>query len=271
MIEAGVDVISDGQTRKDMVGYFADHIPGFKVEEGRSQIVGKIMPPEETPLPADFKLARAIAGSKAEVKAIMTGPVTMVFFAELANTAPYKGFRDEALYRDIAEALVVEAEMILKAGFTNVQIDEPSYSIGAPMKLAKMALERVANSIKGTTSLHVCGNLRGSFQDIVKIDGIDVLSFAFKDNLSNFDTVERKMLEDYGKKLGIGCVSSTEGAVESEAEVMGTLRKAMEAYAVDNIAFIHPDCGLRSLERDSARGKLKNMVSALKSMKEELK
>jgi len=57
----------------------------------------------------------------------------------------------------------------------------------------------------------------------------------------------------------------------SEAEVMGTLRKAMEAYAVDNIAFIHPDCGLRSLERDSARGKLKNMVSALKSMKEELK
>ncbi|MDD1776178.1 MAG: hypothetical protein LUP94_02365 [Candidatus Methanomethylicus sp.] len=270
MIEAGIDVISDGQTKTDMVGYFADHIPGFKVEEGRSQIIGRIRPPEETPLPADLKYAKALAGSKAEVKAIMTGPVTMVFFAELAPTAPYKGFRDEALYRDIAEALAIEAEMIQKEGFFNFQIDEPSYSIGAPMKMAKMALERVAESIKGTKSLHVCGNLRGSFQDIVKIEGIDVLSFAFKDNLSNFDTVERKLLEDYGKRLGIGSVSSTDGSVEDVGEVINSIRKAVEAYTVDNIAFVHPDCGLRSLERDSAKGKLRAMVAALKAMKDEM-
>jgi 5-methyltetrahydropteroyltriglutamate--homocysteine methyltransferase len=270
MVGAGIDIISDGQTRKDMVGYLADHIPGFKVEEGRSQIIGKIKPPEETPLPADLNYAKKIAGSKAEVKAIMTGPVTMVFFAELSPSAPYKGFRDETLYRDIAEALAVEAEMIQKEGFRNFQLDEPSYSIGAPMLLAKLALERVTDSIKGTRALHVCGNLRGSFQDIVKIDGIDVLSFAFKDNFSNFDTVDSKMLEDYGKKLGIGCVSSTESAVESEDEIRSLLRKALGAYSVDNIAWIHPDCGLRSLERDAAIGKLRNMVSALKGMKEEL-
>ena len=39
-IEAGIDIISDGQTRKDMIAYFADHIPGFKVEDGKVVAVG---------------------------------------------------------------------------------------------------------------------------------------------------------------------------------------------------------------------------------------
>ncbi len=269
-IQSGIDVISDGQTRKDMVAYFADHIPGFKVEDGKSMIVGKIRPPDETPIVEDLLYAKKVAKSKAEVKAIVTGPVTMVFFAELCNTAPYKGFRDEALYRDISEALAVEAELVQKAGFQNVQIDEPSYSIGAPMNMAKMALEKVASGIKGTKALHVCGNLKRSFADIVKIDGIDVLSFAFKDNLSNFDTVDRKLLEEYGKRLGIGCVSSTESTVEEEEDIRGTIRKAIDAFGMDSIAWVHPDCGLRALERDSAKGKLKAMTAALKGMRMEL-
>ncbi len=269
-IEAGIEIASDGQTRKDMIAYFADHIPGFRVEDGRSMIVGKIRPPEETPLVKDLLYAKRIAGSRADVKAIITGPVTMVFFAELAGTAPYKGFRDEALYRDVSEALAVEAELVQKGGFQNIQIDEPSYSIGAPMNMAKMALEKVASGVKGTRALHVCGNLKRSFADIVKIDGIDVLSFAFKDSLSNFDTVDRKMLEDYGKRLGVGCVSSTEPAVEGEEDIKSTIRKAVEAFGQDNIAWIHPDCGLRALERDSARSKLKAMVSALSGMQREL-
>ncbi len=269
-IEGGIEIVSDGQTRKDMIAYFADHIPGFKVEDGKSTIVGKIRPPEETPIVKDLLYAKKVAGNRADVKAIITGPVTMVFFAELGSAAPYKGFRDEALYRDISEALAVEAELVQKGGFQNIQIDEPSYSIGAPMNMAKVALEKVVSGVRGTRALHVCGNLKRSFADIVKIDGIDVLSFAFKDSLSNFDTVERRMLEDYGKKLGVGCVSSTESAVEGEDEIRGTLRKAVDAFGLDNIAWIHPDCGLRSLERDSAKGKLKAMVSALRGMQREL-
>lgn len=269
-IEAGIDIISDGQTRKDMIAYFADHIPGFKVEDGKSTIVGKIAPPDETPLVRDLRYAKSLAGDRADVKAVITGPVTMVFFAELSNTAPYKGFRDEALYRDVSEALAVEAELVQSGGFRNVQIDEPSYSIGAPMNMAKMALEKVASGVRGTRALHVCGSIKRSFADIVRIDGIDVLSFAFKDSVSNFDTVDRKMLEDYGKMLGVGCVSSTESAVEGEEEIRGTVRRAIDAFGQDNIAWVHPDCGLRSLERESARGKLKAMVSAIRGMQKEL-
>uniref|UniRef100_A0A7C3J535 Cobalamin-independent methionine synthase MetE C-terminal/archaeal domain-containing protein n=1 Tax=Candidatus Methanomethylicus mesodigestus TaxID=1867258 RepID=A0A7C3J535_9CREN len=269
-LDAGIDLISDGQTRKDMVAYFADHIPGFEVNDGRSYIVGKIMPPEEAPLPVDLAFARRLSDGRADVKAIITGPVTMAFFSELKPSAPYKSYRDQALYQDISNALVAECQLIQKEGFMNFQIDEPSFSIGAPMDLGRKALENIFNGIRGTKALHVCGSLRGVFQSMVQIDGMDVISIAFKDSLSNFDNVERKALEDHGKKLGIGCVSSTDGNVESKEAISSIIRKAAGAYGVENISSIHPDCGLRSLERETAKGKLRNMVMALKGMAKEL-
>jgi 5-methyltetrahydropteroyltriglutamate--homocysteine methyltransferase len=270
-IEAGIDIIGDGQTRKDMVTYFADHIPGFKVEDGRSYIVGRVRPPEETPVVEDLLLAKRLAKEKAEVKAIITGPVTMTFFSELTTSTPYRGFRDEALYRDVSEALSVEAELIRKEGFTIFQFDEPSFSIGAPMNLAKEALKRTVSDLKGKKALHVCGNLKRSFRDIVGIDGFDVLSFAFKDSVSNFDTVEKKLLRDNSKRLGVGCVSSTENRVEEMEEILATLKKALETYGADNLEWIHPDCGLRSLDRSPVKLKLKNMVGAVSKLKEGMK
>jgi 5-methyltetrahydropteroyltriglutamate--homocysteine methyltransferase len=265
-LEAGVDLISDGQTRKDMVSYFADHIQGFKVEEGRSYIVGKIRPPEETPVLGDLAFAKGVAGDRAEVKAIITGPVTMAFFSELTPTAPYRGFRDESLYKDLGEALAIEAELLQRGGFLNIQFDEPSFSIGAPMTLAKKALEICLSGLRGTKALHVCGNLRGAFKEIAGIDGLDVLNFAFKDSLSNFDTVDRKLLEDHSKRVGVGCVSSTENTVEDVTTIKGIMKKALERFGPDSIAWVNPDCGLRELERETVRAKLKHMVIARKEM-----
>lgn len=269
-VDSGIEIISDGQTRKDMVAYFADHIPGFSVEGGRSCIVGKIKPPEATPVLEDLLLAKKLA-KKSEVKAIITGPVTMVFFSELAPSAPYRGFRDEALYRDMSDALAVEAELIQKRGFNIFQFDEPSFSIGAPMALAKEALEGTVSDLKGKKALHVCGNLKRSFKDIVGIEGLNILSFAFKDSVSNFDTVEKKLLKDNSKKLGVGCVSSTEGGVEGVEEVLATIRKAIGEYGLENLEWVHPDCGMRSLERESARQKLGNMAEAVRMLREEMK
>jgi 5-methyltetrahydropteroyltriglutamate--homocysteine methyltransferase len=270
-IDACIEIIGDGQTRKDMVTYFADHIPGFKVEDGRSYIVGRIRPPEATPVAEDLLLAKSLAKGRAEVKAIITGPVTMIFFSELSPSAPYRGFRDEALYRDVSEALAVEADLIRKRGFNTFQFDEPSFSIGAPMNLAKEALERTVSDLKGQKALHVCGNLKRSFRDIVGIDGLDILSFAFKDSVSNFDTVERKQLKDNSKRLGVGCVSSTESGVEGTEEILASVRKAVEVYGAENVEWVHPDCGLRSLDRESARLKLINMVEAVRKLREEMK
>lgn len=270
-LEAGIEIISDGQTRKDMVAYFADHIPGFKVEGGRSYIVGRIRPPEETPILDDLLFAKGLAGERAEVKAIVTGPVTMAFFSELTATAPYRGFRDEALYTDMGEALAIEAELIQRGGFLNLQFDEPSFSIGAPMTLSKKALETCLLGLRGTKALHVCGNLRGAFKDIVAIDGLDVLNFAFKDSLSNFDTVDRRLLEDHSKRVGVGCVSSSENTVEDVATIKGIMKRALDLLGPENIAWVHPDCGLRGLEIEAVRAKLKNMAVAKKEMESDFR
>ncbi|MEJ5293432.1 MAG: hypothetical protein WHS82_07545 [Candidatus Methanosuratincola sp.] len=270
-IGAGIEIISDGQTRKDMVAYFADHIPGFELNEGRTIITGKISPPEDTPLVRDLIHAKRISAGASEVKAIITGPVTMAFFSELTPNAPYSGFRDEKLYTDIGEALAVEAEIIGKHGFTTFQFDEPSFSIGAPMTIAKKALEAVAANLKGTKALHVCGNLRRSFQEIVRIEGIDILSFAFKDNPGNFDAVDKKAIEDHGKKIGAGCVSSMENKVEERGAIRQLLDRIFKTYEPENIAWIHPDCGLRALDRAVAVGKLREMVMALREAEANVK
>lgn len=266
-VDAGIEIISDGQTRKDMVCYFADHIPGFKVEDDKAMIVGKVRAPEESPIVEDLIFARKLVGDKAEVKAIITGPVTMVFFSELTPEAPYSGFRDERLYEDVSTALAVEAEILQKSGFSTLQIDEPSFSIGAPMKIGREALEAIVSDLKGTKALHVCGNLRRAFKEIVNIDGLDILCLSFKDNVSNFDIVERRALEDHSKKLGVGCVSTMNPEVEDIDSIKKVFIKALELYGPENIEWVHPDCGLRSLKREEAFMKLRNMVNAVKSVR----
>lgn len=270
-IGAGIEIISDGQTRKDMVAYFADHIPGFEINDGRTMITGKVSPPEDTPLVQDLIHAKRISSGTCEVKAIITGPVTMAFFSELTPSAPYSGFRDEKLYTDIGEALAVEAEIISKHGFTTFQFDEPSFSIGAPMDLAKRALEALTSNVKGVKALHVCGNLKRSFREIVRIEGIDILSLAFKDNPGNFDAVDRKAIVDHGKKLGAGCVSSMENRVEEKGAIRQLLDRLFAAYEPENIAWAHPDCGLRALDRAVAVGKLREMVKAVREAEAEMK
>ncbi|MCS7098423.1 MAG: hypothetical protein NZ922_05565 [Candidatus Methanomethyliaceae archaeon] len=265
-LEAGIEIISDGQTRKDMITYFSDHIPGFRASNEKSEIIGKIKPPEDTPILKDLIFAKRLAEGKAEVKGIITGPITMVFFSELSPDAPYSGFRDFKLYEDVAEALAVEMELYQKVGIKCFQIDEPSFSLGAPLDIGRKVLEIMLSDKKGEKALHVCGNLRRAFGELVKIEGFDILCISFKDFVSNFDIVERRALEDFSKKIGFGCVSTMDDNVDSVSSIKRSLKKGLELYGRENIAWVHPDCGLRAFSREIAFSKLKNMVLAMKEM-----
>jgi len=53
--------------------------------------------------------------------------------------------------------------------------------------------------------------------------------------------------------------------------VKGVIRKALGLYGPEGIAWVHPDCGMRALEREVVRSKLKNMVKAVKGMEVELR
>ncbi|HML04559.1 MAG TPA: methionine synthase, partial [Methanobacterium sp.] len=134
-IEAGIDIISDGQVRDGMVEIFAKAIPGMAVEENTPKIIGKIMPSHGPISAGDLKYAidvsksisrefssngnRKIEEGVKGVKGIITGPSTLVFSSRL------EGFYDkkEDAILDLAHALKKEAEFLEKAGAICIQID----------------------------------------------------------------------------------------------------------------------------------------------------
>ncbi|MHA1409424.1 MAG: methionine synthase [Candidatus Odinarchaeia archaeon] len=264
-IKAGIDLITDGQTRKDMISYYADHIPGFEYEGDKLKIVDKIEPPVDTPIVEDLKYVISLLPKGTMLKALLTGPVTLISSAKVDKRSPYNGFLDKKLYVDLGEALKREAELLLNAGASFLQIDEPFYSVGAPLNLGMISIEIITENLKVPVGMHVCGNITRVFEKLVLFPGIDVLSLEFAATAENFSVIKRDLLVKNNKMLGVGCVNSQSNIVEDQADILKLLKKAIEIVGVENI-IVHPDCGLRLLEPTSAFKKLENMVKATRDI-----
>ncbi len=263
-LKAGVELISDGQTRRDMITYFTDHIPGFMIQDKQSKIVDKITPPDKSPILEDLVYAHSLLKKGCFLKAIITGPVTLVASAKIDKSSPYNGFLDQKLYVDLGEALKREAELLLKSGAAFLQIDEPFYSVGAPIELGALAIKIITEKVKVPVGLHVCGDIRKVFHKLVSIQGVNVLSLEFAASPSNFTVINRDDLDRYDKILGVGCVNTQSSSVESVNAIKMILAKASSILNSNNF-IVHPDCGLRLLSVEAAYNKLANMVEAANS------
>ena len=60
-LDAGVDIISDGQVRGDMVSIFTEFIPGMKIVDGNTEIVSKIRKPIQEISVKDLQYAKKIS------------------------------------------------------------------------------------------------------------------------------------------------------------------------------------------------------------------
>ncbi len=274
-IEAGIDIISDGQVRDGMVEIFAKAIPGMAVEDNTSKIVGKIMPSYGSISAGDLKYAINVSESISEeyglnkdkkieegvkgVKGIITGPSTLVFSSRLEGF--YKNKEDAIL--DLAYALKKEAEFLEKAGALCIQIDEPFISTGVvDVNIAKKAVEIIAKDLSVPKALHVCGDVTEVFGEILKFD-VDVLDFEFAGIPQNVDLLENANLN--GKKIGFGCLDTKNDKIESKEEVEELIKKGIDLIGAENM-IADPDCGMRMRSRDAAFSKLKSMTNAVKSL-----
>jgi 5-methyltetrahydropteroyltriglutamate--homocysteine methyltransferase len=263
-IAAGVQLVSDGQTRADMVSAYAGVLKGAELKGGgadrKLHITGKIGSGDCSGLLDDFGLARRTAGKRAEVKAVLTGPVTLAFSSVL-DTKEYGGYRDRMLHMDTSEALLGLARRYGEAGARHLQIDEPFFSVGVPMELAKEAVEHLAGGFDGECALHVCGDVSKVFDGLLDFKGIKVLSHAFAGNPQNIGLVSRRKLAGAGKMLGFGCIDTASERVEGVEEVLALIRKGIELAGRENL-IIHPDCGMRALPHAAAKAKLEAMCGA---------
>jgi 5-methyltetrahydropteroyltriglutamate--homocysteine methyltransferase len=263
-ISSGVNLVSDGQTRGDMISVYAGVLTGLELRgEGADRkmfITGKIGPGDFSWMMEDFILAQKTAGVRAQVKADMTGPVTMAF-SSILDTKEYTGYRDRRLYMDLAGALRELARRYGEAGADQLQIDEPFFSVGVPMELAREAVEHLAGGFSGETALHVCGDVSKVFDRLLHFSGIQVLSHGFAGTRSNLDLIDRGKLEDAGKVLGFGCIDTASERVETVGETVTLIRKGIALAGRENMV-LHPDCGLRALPHDVAIAKLRAMCTA---------
>lgn len=262
-LDAGVDIISDGQVRGDMVSIFTKYIPGMKIEDGNTVIVSKIRNPTQEISISDLQYAKKVMkdyynGNIPEgngIKGIITGPNTIVHSSRIQSF--YKN-REDAII-DLAHCLKYEVDAIArKVKPVYIQIDEPFLSTGmVDMKTAREAIDILHDGLEIPLAMHVCGILSDAFKDIAKFN-VDILDFEFAGNNVNLEVLEKNASLLTDKKIGFGCVDSSVNEVDDIEDVDSLVCKAIEIVGKDNL-ILDPDCGLRRAPKDVAFKKLQLM------------
>jgi len=249
-LAAGIDIISDGQVRGDMVKIFSSAFPGIRGHE----VIGPVSP---APGPITLADTRYALTRAPRVKGIVTGPTTLSYALHISTPA----YRNrEELAMDLARALAREAASLEKAGVTVLQVDEPVLSVGAAgMEAAREALVMMTRDIRIPVSLHICGSLAGIIDDLIGMPA-DILDFEFARSPENL-----ALCRDFdfgGKRVGFGCVDSSRPEIETIRQIRERIEQGLAFFPPEQL-IIDPDCGLRMLDRASAAEKLLRMVRAV--------
>jgi 5-methyltetrahydropteroyltriglutamate--homocysteine methyltransferase len=275
--KAGVDVISDGQVRDNMVKLCANNIVGYEFEGNLCKITSKLRSKNSSTGENDLKYALNVMNrifdeldvSKKErknkgVKGIITGPNTMIHSSTIENKV-YKT-KEEAIL-DLTEILKFEVKSLEKAGAKMIQIDEPFLSTGVvDMEIANESIDTISKSVSVPFAMHTCGGVYDIISDLLEFK-VDILDFEFAGNDENIN-----IFKDYGDdltKVGLGCIDTKKKKVESVEEIADIVNTGLNILGSENI-FVDPDCGMRTLPRDVAFSKLKVMVEAVKSLEKNM-
>jgi len=274
-ISAGVDLISDGeQRREDMAVFFAEELRGFKISGyvrifdnvyyRKPVIVDRIEWDHEI-IAEDWEYATKVAQGR-PVKVTLTGPYTMYSW----SFDKYYGDMRKAVL-DLAEALSHEIKVLAEKGAKYIQIDEPALSTNPKKEdvlLAKEALEILLGKLSNVKRiLHVCyGKVERLFPEVLDFP-IDQLDLELKN--SKYALLKTLKEFSFDKELGFGVIDVHIERIENVEEIFEDIKLGIEIVSPEKI-FVKPDCGLKRLKREIALAKLRNMVNAARKAREEL-
>jgi 5-methyltetrahydropteroyltriglutamate--homocysteine methyltransferase len=281
-VNMGVDIISDGQVRGDMIEVFARNLPGMAFEGNTPKILGKIRPANHSFRPSDLRLALKTAQNISKdfldqyddesklfkgnafnnkfkgLKGIITGPTTLVLSCRIERY--YNRYKKEKIIKDMAMALKKEAIELQEAGAAVIQIDEPFLSTGvADLDTARNAVKIITDKISVPVSMHVCGDVGDVFKDLLKFP-VEIIDCEFAGIPSNIHSLEQEY--NGSKKIGFGCIDTKNEGIEKLDQVVNLIKKGISIVGEDNM-IVDPDCGMRMLSRDAALLKLKKMKEAV--------
>ena len=275
--------MSDGELRRDNdIDYFLARIPGVHIaQRAKSDYYDYYEAQVTAPLPEDDKSSLGLAADYDFTRGLTDRPVKFSFTGPFSLSRRLSGsaYADPAdLVRALARRLNLEARSLAGAGAAFLQIDEP-FLAGYPeqAELAVEAVNIVTDGVPVTWALHVCyGNryARPSWEGhydflfpavlAARVDQL-VLEFARK------GLEDLRLIKEYSwhSALGLGVIDVKSAAVETPDLVAARIRRALEYVTPDRL-MINPDCGLRHLTPEVARGKLHAMVAGTAIVRTEL-
>jgi len=214
----GIDLITDGEMRNNMIQYF-EQIPGLERIGNGLRIVGKVEPIQRDKIDEFYKIIdyktvksflQSMGKESAKTKITITGPMTLgtaCASADINSTLEHYDLDDEkALYSDFSRALLPLAQRALNIG-AHVQIDESLLSTGqVSLDSAKEILKDFTSRLpffsieEERVSCHVCGSIKSvtGLYDVLLGLEFPILSIGFsgEKEKENFDIISGESLED---------------------------------------------------------------------------
>jgi 5-methyltetrahydropteroyltriglutamate--homocysteine methyltransferase len=248
MVEAGIDIVSDGQTRDSFVNIFTRKLGGCRIRD-RTEIIGKVE--YDGPITVnDQKYVKSFIPKNKQLIGLITGPYT------LTNSCVDLFYNDEKeLAFDFANALKQEAKL-LKKHVELISIDEPFFSMGIP-EYGKELIGIIIKDLSCHTRLHVCGDVSNIVPELLEMP-VDILSHEFKASTKLFDAFKQYNIT---RNICLGSVRSDKAEIETVNEIVTHINKGIDIFG-NKISQLAPDCGQKMLPRDAAFQKLKNLVKA---------
>ncbi len=281
--DCGIEVLVHGEPeRNDMVEYFGEQLDGYGFSQnGWVQSYGSrcVKPPfiygdisRPNPMTVDW-ITYAQSKTDRIMKGMLTGPVTILNWSFVRDDKP----RDE-VSKQIAVALSDEINDLQEAGIKIIQVDEAAFKEGYPLREAKIKYYeswsvrdfKIAVSTsweKTQIHTHMCYS---EFNDIIRtIEAMDADVISIETARSGNELLKIFKEVGYKQEVGPGVYDIHSPRIPSVEEIVTQIKHLLEVLPKEQL-WINPDCGLKTRKWEEVKPSLKNMVEAVKLVREEM-
>ena len=278
---AGVDIISDGEMRRESYSNrFATALEGVDIENpgttinrtGARSVVPRIAGPVRRKGPIEVRDVQFLrANTSKRIKITLPGPFTMT---QQAQDDYYRD--EEALATAYAAAVNEEIRDLKRAGADVIQLDEPWLQARADRaaRYGVKAINRALQGIDGTTVVHLCFGYAAAVKDkpsgysfLEQLAGTSASQISIEAAQPRLDLSITKALAP--KSIMVGVIDLASPAVETPEAVASRIRAALKFIPPEKLV-VAPDCGMKYLPREAAFGKLVSLVQGAALVRREL-
>ena len=279
--EIGLDILVHGEPeRNDMVEYFGQLLEGFAFTQNAwvqsygsrcvkpPVIFGDVSRPNAMTV---LWIKYAQSKTSKVMKGMLTGPVTILNWSFVRDDIP----RNEVT-KQIALCINKEVDDLQNAGIKMIQVDEAAFKEGYPLRAENIkAYENWAvdnfrlsvSSAKANTQIHthMCYS---EFNDIIKtIEAMDADVISIETARSGNRLLKIFKEVNYKQEIGPGIYDIHSPRVPSVQEMVNQIKALIEVLPKEQL-WINPDCGLKTRKWPEVKESLKNMVEAVKIVKQ---